>query len=137
MDSDQKSDSYKVRAFVRGELGQKDLENLGIEIKEIKDGYEFRNPRNILVKVSLQDVAEGLLRFRHDPEALRAWAGLVVAGSSFIELDSDFEDNPEGEVLLDCLWNAWFRQDIAEDKFAMAERLLKLDKSNDDKELGY
>jgi hypothetical protein len=126
MDSNRKTASSEIRAFVRGELGREDVERLGIEIKEIEDGYEFTNPQNIVAKVSLQDVAQGLLRFRYDLEALRTWAGLVVAGSSFIDLDPDFEDCPNGEVLLDALWNAWFRQDIAEDAFVVAERLLKL-----------
>jgi hypothetical protein len=126
MDSDQKTASSEIRAFVRGELGRKDLERLGIEIKEIEDGYEFTNHQDIVAEVSLQDVAQGLLRFRYDLEALRTWAGLVVAGSSFIEFGPDFEGCPDGEALLDALWNAWFRQDIAEDAFVVAERSLKL-----------
>jgi hypothetical protein len=126
MSSDQNIASSEIRAFVRGELGRQDLEKLGIEIREIEGGYEFANHQHIVAKVSLRDVAQGLLRFRYDPEAMRYWAGLVVAGSSFIEFGPDFEELPDGEVLLDALWDAWFRQDIAEDAFVRAECLLKL-----------
>lgn len=124
MDSDQETALSEVRAFVRGERGREDLEKLGIEIKEIKDGYEFANPQHIVAKVSLRDVAQGLLRFRSDLDALRTWSGLVLAGSSFIDFDPGFEGNPDGGVLLDALWNAWFRRDIGEDAFVVAEKLV-------------
>lgn len=58
MDFEQKTASSEIRAFVRGELGRKDLERLGIEIKEIEDGYEFTNPQDIVAVVSLSRISQ-------------------------------------------------------------------------------
>jgi hypothetical protein len=121
--ADRDAASVEIRAFVRGEIERQALEKVGIGIKDIEDGYEFSNSKNLVAKVTLCDVAKGFLRFRSDPEALRAWAGLVVAGSSFIDLGQDFEESPEGDMLLGALWDAWFRQNFAEDVFVVVERL--------------
>jgi hypothetical protein len=113
-----------IRSFVHGDLAKEELERIGIIIKSTEDGYEFSNPEQLVATVGLRDVAQGLLRFRSNRDALRDWAGLVVAGSSFIEFEPEFENKPEGDILLSTLWDVWFRQEVPDSAFGIAERLL-------------
>jgi hypothetical protein len=113
--------SELIRAFVRGERSWRALEQAGIYIEVRDDRYEIDNPWRLIVETHLRDVAEGLLAFRRTDDQLQRWASIILAGSSFLDLGG-FEKIPEGNVLLNALWDASFGDVISQDAVNVALR---------------
>lgn len=93
-----------VLEAVRGLRGWDALTSIGITVKVGEAGCEIDNPLQQVVRVSPRDVAEGLVRLSGDPRALQRWASVLLAGSTFLDLQ--LEDDPYGQALLDGLWDA-------------------------------
>lgn len=75
------------------------------------------------VEASLKDVSQGLLSSWRRPDRLRSWAGIILAGSSFLELSEEFETTPEGDILLNSLWDAAFGDEVGQDAMNIAKDL--------------
>jgi hypothetical protein len=115
-----------LRSCVRGHLPWEAVQDLaGIRVTPIAGGYTIENPRNVVATVGVRDVAEGLLRYRGDPIALKSWAFMIMGGSSLLDLEDDFEETPDGEALLDALWKASFLEEVDERSFSTAARLME------------
>lgn len=114
-----------ILSFVRGGCSWKSLERAGIYISLKDDGYEIDNPWRIVAKAYPRDLAQGLLVYRQTPDQLRRWAGIILAGSSFLGLSEDFETTPEGETLLNALWDAAFEDQVSPEAMSVAEGLVK------------
>jgi hypothetical protein len=112
-----------ILGFVRGEVPWEEVGKFGILVKEIENGYDIKNPEQFVAIVRPRDVGQGLLHYQNDLKKLRSWAGLIMAGSSFIELDGEFEGTSEGELLLQALWDAWFGQEVKSEAISAAARL--------------
>jgi hypothetical protein len=67
-----------------------------------------------------EDVARGLPLHAHDASALQEWASDVLAGSDDLDLDS-----PDGDLLLNALWDASFEARITDEALALARRLVE------------
>jgi hypothetical protein len=112
-----------ILAFVRGEQSWRTLEQVGISIKLEDDRYEIDNPWQMTVEASLRDVAQGLLAYWRRPDQLKGWAGIILAGSSFLELSEEFETTPEGDILLNSFWDAAFGDEVGQDAMNIAKDL--------------
>ena len=115
-------DEETILEFVRGERPWNELQAVGIRIKLDGDRCEVENPRQIIAVANAHDLAQGLLKYLSDREKLRTWAFIVQAASVFVDLD--VEQHPNGEVLLDALWNAAHGNPVAEESVQAAEQLI-------------
>jgi hypothetical protein len=113
-----------ILAFVRGEWSWEILGKAGIYIELREDRYEIDNPWQVTVEASLRDVAQGLLAYWRRPDQLKGWAGIILAGSSFLELSEEFEATPEGDILLNSLWDAAFGDEVGQDAMNIAKDLV-------------
>ena len=89
---------------VRGLRHWDSLASIGITVRVGENECEIDNPSKQVVSVSPRDVAEGFVRLAADPQALRKWASVLLAGSAFLDLR--LEDDPYGQILLEGLWDA-------------------------------
>jgi hypothetical protein len=110
-----------IRQIVRGEREWSDLATIGILILPVADGYEIVNDRQLSVVIGSQDVAAGIIRLAATPERLTSWASLLMAGSLFTELD--LGSSPDGEILLNALWDLMGGAQLDERTLAAARRL--------------
>jgi hypothetical protein len=110
--------------FVRGLLPAEALEKAGILILMKGDQIEIHNPWQLVVTVKPQDVAAGFIAYAKGQDRLEKWARIVLGGSAFIALDSEFERTRSGEVLLDALWDAAAGEKIAEHALNTARELI-------------
>lgn len=114
-----------IRSFVRGKASWRALEGAGVYVEIKDDGYEIDNPRKVVSTAYLQDVSEGLLVYQQVPDQRRRWAGIILAGSSFLDLSEEFETTPEGDVLLNALWDAAFGDEVSEEALDAAKSLVE------------
>lgn len=114
-----------ILSFVRGECSWRALEKAGIYIELKDDGYEIDNPWRIVAKACPLDLAQGILAYRRAPNQLQRWAGIILAGSSFLDLGEDFETTPEGGVLLNALWDSAFGGQVNPNALSVAESLVR------------
>jgi hypothetical protein len=114
-------DQEIIRQMVRGEIPWTQLKVIGISVA-LEDGRcHIENPKGIVAKADVHDLAKGLLSYLQHPGKLREWAYLMEAGSTILDLD--VEDHPAGEPLMQALWKASFGEPISEDEKKMAEQL--------------
>lgn len=102
-----------VRAVVRGQLPMSALKDAGVSVnvqenepgKERRINIRLRTP----LSVDLQpvDLALGLLEYKDNPQKLQEWATFIMSASEIIDL-TFLESWPEGEELLEALWDASF-----------------------------
>lgn len=91
-------------AAVRGLRDWASLESLGVIVRIGESECDIDNSSQHVVSVSPRDVAEGLVRLSSDPDSLRTWANVLLAGSNFLDLK--LEGDPYGQILLEGLWDA-------------------------------
>jgi hypothetical protein len=108
-------------AFIRGERPWRDLEPLGLRIAFSDDRCEIQGSTSV-VTPTIKDLARGLLNHISDPVHLRQWAAVVLAGSEFIDL-KQIERDPQGELIIDALWEASAGDPVPEAAVATATRL--------------
>jgi hypothetical protein len=115
--------SALIIEFVRGKVSWKTLERAGVFVELKDDGYEIDNPWQVAAKVHLRDVSEGLLVYQRIPDQMQRWAGIILAGSSFLDLSEEFETTPDGDILLNALWDAAFGDEVSQEAVDVAEGL--------------
>jgi hypothetical protein len=113
-----------ILAFVRGDRSWETLGRAGVYIEIRGDGYEIDNPWKLTAKVYPRDVAHGLLVYRRTSYQLQRWSGIILAGSSFLDLSEEFDTTPEGDILLNALWDAAFGDEIPLEAISVAESLV-------------
>ena len=121
MKSTMTDDQETIRQMVRGEIPWTQLKAIGISIDLEGNRCKIENPRGIVAKADVHDLAKGLLAYLNNPVELRQWAYLLEASSTFLDLD--VEDHPAGEQMLRALWKASFGESISEDEKKMAQQL--------------
>jgi len=114
-----------ILAFVRGEQSWRALEKAGVYIEIKDDGYEIDNPWQLNATASPRDLALGFLAHHRTPERLQRWAGIILAGSAFLELAKEFETTCDGDILLNALWDASFGDGISHEAVRVAEDLAR------------
>jgi hypothetical protein len=111
-----------ILQVVRGERPCDDLSQLGIKIERIDDAWHFTSPPLEPVKLDISDVANGLLKYKGQSDALKKWARLLLCGSGFIDF-SKCEEHTDWEILLNALWDAMDSGTYSDDAFNLAEEL--------------
>jgi hypothetical protein len=101
-----------------------DLASAGLMVIRFDGGFEFANKDNLSVTVGPSDIAAGIVRLADDPERLKEWAALVMAASGFLDLKLD--STPDGERLLEALWDLTFGEQLDDDTLALARDLARL-----------
>lgn len=102
-----------VRVVVQGKLPVSALEDAGVtfEVQQDQPGGDRRIKLQLKSPLHVElrpvDIALGLLAHKNHPEALREWASFVLSASEIIDLTS-LESWPEGDELLNALWDASF-----------------------------
>jgi hypothetical protein len=111
-----------ILAIVRGEMPLSVLPELGIELTCREGNFELRSgPSNVIVKPSISDIARGLLAHQFSQSDLRAWAFFVL-GESDIDLER-IESDPQGEVLIEALWEASSTGEVGQAVLRIADNL--------------
>ena len=117
-----------VFAVVRGQLPLSVLRDAGVDF-EIS-GTEPGEERRIELRVKAPfvvvpkpiDLAMGLLAYQQRPDQLRDWAAFVLGASELIDL-GPLDDWPEGDQLLNGLWDASFEGNVKPETFRIAAAL--------------
>ena len=118
-----------VLAVVRGQLPLSALEEAGIllhiDVKETSDcerriSLNLNSPMTVAPKPI--DIASGLLAYKAAPDQLREWASFVLGASEVIDL-APLETWPEGEELLNGLWDASFEGGLKQETVRLAAAL--------------
>jgi hypothetical protein len=116
-----REDSQEIlRQVVRGERPWTDLGVVGIHVRREGDRHILENPQHISACVGVQDLARGFRTYLPDVHALREWAFLVEA----MDVDlGEVECHPEGETLLEALWDASFGEPVSTKALRAIEQL--------------
>jgi hypothetical protein len=69
------------------------------------------------------DVAHGLLTYKDRPEALREWATFLLSDLEVTDL-TRLESSPEGDELLNALWDASFEGQVKSTGIIVASALV-------------
>ena len=111
-----------ILAIVRGEMPLSVLPELGIEIICCDGTFELRSgPPEVALKPSASDIACGILAHQHNRDTLRAWAFFIL-GESDIDLEN-VESHPQGEALIEALWEASSKGEVGLDALKIANGL--------------
>lgn len=113
-----------ILAIVRGEAHWSQLQRFGMSVQISDVSSSLNAPGTVPeVEATAQDIARGILAFRDDPTALRAWAKVMLM-ASFIGF-SDLEHLPYGEALIESLWDAAEGLPPAQETLAIAQTLIE------------
>jgi hypothetical protein len=117
-----------IRAVVRGQLPMSALHGAGVfmDVEENQSGKERRIKVGLRKPLSVDlrpvDLAFGLLEHRDNPDKLREWATFIMSASEVIDL-TFLESWPEGEELLEALWDASFEGRVKDAAVRVASAL--------------
>lgn len=121
-----------ILGVLRGDLSLSMLTQIGIDIR-VKDGfYKLQSGNlNISVRPTLSDVATGILKYSsRSNDELRKWAFFILGECGAIDL-SAVESNPDGEVLIDALWDCSFQGVLDSETVALAKKIAFIRKTGD------
>jgi hypothetical protein len=111
-----------ILAIIRGEMPLSVLPELGIEITCHEGNFKLRSsPSSVIVKPSISDIARGILAHQLNRSDLRAWAFFVL-GEADIDLEK-IESDPQGEMLVEALWEASSTGEIRQEVLRIADNL--------------
>ena len=120
-----------VLAVIRGQLPLSALESAGIRLEVAPQG-EGGNERRVTVNPEAAvtvaprpvDIAAGLLVYKERPEQLRDWAAFVLGASEIIDLEG-LDNWPEGDAILNALWDASFEGKVSQETLRIAVALVE------------
>ena len=118
-------------AVIRGQLPLSDLLAAGIRVREVSTDNADHERRisldvesPVIVAPRPVDIASGLLAYKESPDQLRDWASFVLGASEIIDL-APLEKWPEGDELLNGLWDASFEGTLTADTARIAALLVR------------
>ena len=118
----------KVIGVIRGELPLRELREIGIEIDSEDESLELHSGKlNLEVAPTVLDIALGLVRYGSnvlDRDDLRKWSFFLLAESGVIDLGK-VESDPDGELLLNALWDASFEEVVASQAVETAKKIIR------------
>ena len=117
-----------IRSVVRAQLPMSALEQAGVSVdvqeneaaKERRIKVGLRTP--VSVDLQPEDLALGLLEYKDHPAKLQEWATFIMSASEIIDL-AFLESWPEGEELLEALWDASFEGHVKDSTVRVASAL--------------
>jgi hypothetical protein len=99
---------------------------ISIDIQENEAAKERRIKVRLRAPVSVDlqpiDIALGLLEYKSNPGKLQEWATFIMSASEVIDL-TFLESWPEGEELLEALWDASFEGRVNDSTVRVASAL--------------
>jgi hypothetical protein len=113
-----------ILGVVRGDLSLNVLSQIGIDIR-VKEGfYELESGEfDISVRPTSSDVAKGILKYSsRSNNELRKWAFFILGECGAIDL-SAIESDPNGEVLIDALWDCSFQGVLGAEIAVLAKQI--------------
>ena len=113
-----------VLAVVRGEMPVDAVTRIGIDI-DYEDGFYKLKSGNfdVTVRPTASDVALGILRYSSENKNdIRKWAFFLLAESGAMDF-SVLESHPQGDVLINALWDASFEGRISNETKELAQHL--------------
>jgi hypothetical protein len=118
-----------ILEVVRGERPLADLKAAGVSLRFRKLDRRSREinlkphyDASLVVSPTAVDLAKGLLSYQGRPKDLKNW-GSFVLGADFIELEP-LESDPDGDVILNAVWDAGFEGRLSHDGAQAARRLV-------------
>jgi hypothetical protein len=115
-------ESRILKSFVRGEAECEALTALGAKVSFDVEQLQVTEPADAPVyEPSVADVATGLLAHSVAVRTLRDWARVLLA-TGMIDLRG-LEDHPDGEVLLEAVWDAAEGTEIVNRQLELVRRL--------------
>jgi hypothetical protein len=109
-------------AIIRGEMPLSVLPELGIEVARPGGRFELKSSLSeAVVKPSVSDIARGLLMHRLNRDDLMTWAFFVL-GAAEINF-REVESHPQGEDLIEALWDASFEGKLSSEALRIADSL--------------
>jgi hypothetical protein len=78
----------------------------------------------VLATPLASDLAQGLLTYRAKSDELRLWAFFVL-GETTVDF-TEVESHPQGEALIEALWDASFSGNVTDDVIKVAENLASM-----------
>jgi hypothetical protein len=112
-----------LRDVIRGKQSWTALDGIGIHVTLANDRCQVDNPRQISYAATLEDLAQGVMRFRDAPEDLRRWAWFVQSSPSIYELA--IEEDIRGERFREALWDQAFGSGANSQLIEMAADILE------------
>ncbi len=117
-----------ILKIIRGERPLVDLKAAGVSLRVRKLGQRNQeievNPHydvSLVVLPSAVDLAKGLLSYQGRPNDLKDW-GSFVLGADLIQLEA-LESDPDGDVILNAVWDAGFEGRLSDEGTQAARRL--------------
>lgn len=110
-------------AVIRGEMPLSALSEIGVQISCQEDVCRLDSKVTEVLSTPLAaDLAQGLLTYRTESNKLRLWAFFIL-GESAVDL-AEVESHPQGEALLEALWDASSFGSISKQTIKVAEGLV-------------
>jgi hypothetical protein len=114
------SGAETILKVVRGGRPWSDLYSLGMTGRPEKGSCQFPAAFPGDTRVTVRDLARGLLTHLRDGPRLQEWAVLMEA----LPYDLvDAESHPEGQTVLDALWSASFGDPLGEEAIGVVTHL--------------
>jgi hypothetical protein len=122
------SDDNIVLTIIRGQQPIAALATAGVTMSFRAADPEGKSRQIIItqdrpfgVQATVADIAAGLIRHISNPDELSDWATFLLA-ADWIDFEP-LERHPDGDILLEALWNASFRYEIGGTAIETATRL--------------
>ncbi|MGB9112031.1 MAG: hypothetical protein WCF24_04810 [Acidimicrobiales bacterium] len=108
--------------FVTGKLPWTELQSIGFTFEvRANEMSVTSSDLSVTFEASVQDVANGILRHSSVDEASKRWAQALL-GVTAIDL-SALEDDPDGEVLLNAVWDMAIGKELSAEALRAAKRM--------------
>jgi len=115
-----------VLGVIRGEIPLSALADIGIQVHfEEGSGKLTSEKIPVVVTPSVFDLASGLLAYRASPQEVKLWAFFLLAESGSVDMVK-IESHPQGDLLINALWDASYEGKIPENAIKVSENLMKM-----------
>lgn len=109
-------------AVIRGEMPLSALSGIGVQISCQEDSCQLDSKvTGVFVTPLASDLAQGFVTYHTNSLELKLWAFFLL-GEAAIDF-AEVEVHPQGETLIEALWNASFTGSITETVIKVAESL--------------
>lgn len=117
-----------ILAAIRGEIPISALADIGINVVREEGSCKLESEMvPTVVTPTVLDIASGLLKYKSSAPELRLWSFFVLAESGSVDL-AKVESDPEGELLINALWDASEEGKINDNIIDAAENLVRRDR---------
>jgi hypothetical protein len=114
-----------ILAVIKGEMPLSALTDVGIQVHWEDGSYKLVSEiMPVVITPTASDLASGLLTYRASPAELRLWAFFLLAESGGVDL-VEVESHPQGDLLINALWDASYNGKAPENAITVAKNLVR------------